>query len=271
MKKLARLIGTALACLAVVLAGAAPAVAAPKVDYVALGDSFSAGTGAITALTDYDGTPCLRSAHAYPHRIAAARGWNLNFQACQGATTADVMAQLGALSADTDVVTIGVGGNDTGFAPVLLACSTPGTTTDCLKAVTASQAAMVTTLPASLTKVYAAVRKAAPRAQIIAVGYPQLFSGTDCSPATDYTRTEQTLLNAATNVLNASIATTAARSGVRFVNPTSTFKGHAWCAKEPWINGPAFTEAPVIAAGSLHPNVYGQAAYATAIGTSLRS
>ncbi|MEZ5090396.1 MAG: SGNH/GDSL hydrolase family protein [Micropruina sp.] len=155
-----------------------------------MGDSFSAGTGAITQLGDYldlsDG--CLRSTHAYPRQIAAAQGWNLRHRACQGATTADVAGQLGALDSSTDVVTITIGGNDIGFIPVILACSTPGTTKDCLKAVVASQTAMVLRLPSALKKVYSAIKRAAPNARIVAVGYPRLFSGTDCSPETDYAR-----------------------------------------------------------------------------------
>lgn len=273
MKRAVRLIGLLALCLAAALAGIAPASAEPRVNYVALGDSFSAGTGAITQLGDYldlsDG--CLRSAHAYPRQIAAAQGWNLRHQACQGATTADVAGQLGALDSSTDVVTITIGGNDIGFIPVILACSTPGTTKDCLKAVVASQTAMVLRLPSALKKVYSAIKRAAPNARIVAVGYPRLFSGTDCSPETDYTRAEQLAMNIATDVLNASIAATAAKSGIGFVNPTKTFKGHAWCDQNAWINGPAFTAPLPFNAGSMHPNVAGQIGYATVVAKSLKN
>ena len=46
MKRAVRLIGLLALCLAAALAGIAPASAEPRVNYVALGDSFSAGTNA---------------------------------------------------------------------------------------------------------------------------------------------------------------------------------------------------------------------------------
>ena len=64
------------------------ATAAPGDSYVALGDSYSSGTGTRDYLAD--GTSCQRSARAYPSLIASARGLDLNFRACSGATTADV-------------------------------------------------------------------------------------------------------------------------------------------------------------------------------------
>lgn len=271
MKHLVRLIATLAVCLAAALAGVTSAQAKPPVNYVALGDSFSAGTGAIAQLSDYDFSDnCLRSKNAYPRLIAAAAGWNLHHDACQGATTADVSKQLGNLSKETDVVTITIGGNDIGFIPVVVTCATPGTTKDCLKVVAASEAAIVFKLPSALKKVYAAIKKAAPNARVIAVGYPRLFNGTDCSGQTDYTPIEQAAMNVATDLLNASIAVTAAKAGVEFANPRSTFKGHAWCDKKAWINPPDFFADPPVNAGSLHPNIAGQAGYAEVVGSRLR-
>ena len=61
---------------AVLVAVLAPAgagqAAAPS--YVALGDSYSSGTGTRTYLAD--GSGCLRSVYAYPSLIAAARGYS---------------------------------------------------------------------------------------------------------------------------------------------------------------------------------------------------
>lgn len=83
---------TALTCLA--LAAALPAQAAPGDRYVALGDSYSSGTGTGSYLDD--GTSCHRSTRAYPSLVAASGGLDLDLRACSGATTADVTAtQLG--------------------------------------------------------------------------------------------------------------------------------------------------------------------------------
>ena len=72
-------------------------MAPPPRPYVALGDSYSSGTGTRSYLAD--GTSCQRSTYAYPSLIAAARGYALNFRACSGAKVADVTnTQLGALT-----------------------------------------------------------------------------------------------------------------------------------------------------------------------------
>ena len=59
----------ALAATAALVVSAAPAHAAAA-SYVALGDSYSSGTGTRSYISD--GTSCLRSVHAYPSLIAPA-------------------------------------------------------------------------------------------------------------------------------------------------------------------------------------------------------
>ena len=60
----------------------APAQAAGS--YVALGDSYSSGTGTRSYIND--GTSCQRSAAAYPSLLSVSKGLTLNFRACSGAT-----------------------------------------------------------------------------------------------------------------------------------------------------------------------------------------
>ena len=75
----------------------APAGAAAQPRYVALGDSYSSGTGTRAYLAD--GTSCQRSVRAYPSLVAAAGGLSLNLRACSGATTSDVaMIRLNSCS-----------------------------------------------------------------------------------------------------------------------------------------------------------------------------
>ena len=100
----------ALAATAALVVSAAPAHAANP-SYVALGDSYSSGTGTRSYISD--GTSCLRSVYAYPSLIASAKGYDLNFRACSGAKIADVSnTQLSALSSSTAYVSISIGGND---------------------------------------------------------------------------------------------------------------------------------------------------------------
>ena len=106
---------SALAGVGAALALGSPAVAAGT-GYVALGDSYSSGTGTRTLHQRRHVVPAvgLRLPLARSPRRSASR---LTFRACSGATVADVTnTQLSALSSATAYVTISVGGNDAGFA-----------------------------------------------------------------------------------------------------------------------------------------------------------
>ena len=253
MAKLVRPLATAAAALCAVIGSlaAAPPAHAAALEYVALGDSYSSGTGTRTYFDD--GTTCQRSPLAYPSLIAAARGYFLNFRACSGATVADVTgAQLSALSAATSYVTISVGGNDAGFADVLTECAQPGWMSDCDEAIDGGQAFINNTLPGRLSSLYASIRSLAPAAQVVVVGYPRIFNGEDCNAFTWFSPQEQTRLNETSDLINGRISEQAAASGFSFANPTNAFIGHAVCADVEYLNG---LSNPI--SESYHPNVDG--------------
>lgn len=241
----------------------APAQAAGSA-YVALGDSYSSGTGTRTYLDD--GTTCQRSALAYPSLLAAGRGYALDLRACAGATVTDVSAvQLGALGPATTHVTLTVGGNDAGFAAVLTECAKPSWASNCGTAVDRAQGFIMTTLPGRLTTLYAAVRARAPQAQVVVAGYPRVFAGVDCNSLTWFSATEMSRLNATADLLNTTTAGLAAKAGFAFSNPTSAFTGHAVCSGSAWLNG---LSSPV--SESYHPNRLGHASgYAPVVGATL--
>lgn len=94
-------------------------------EYVALGDSFSAGTGTF----NYDLQACFRSTDSYPYYLVEHVGMSLpNFGACHGSVTDDIFssidgpAQSWRLSEDTKYVTLTIGGNDVGFSKVIKDC-----------------------------------------------------------------------------------------------------------------------------------------------------
>ena len=160
MSALRRMRGSLLAAASLALTAAllaAPPASGAAPSYVALGDSYSSGTGTRSYIAD--GTSCQRSTYAYPSLIAAARGYALNFRACSGARIADVTnTQLGALSAGTAYVTISVGGNDAGFADVITECALPWWAADCDGAIDGAQAFINNQLPGQLSTLYAAIR-----------------------------------------------------------------------------------------------------------------
>ncbi|WP_344137173.1 SGNH/GDSL hydrolase family protein [Pedococcus bigeumensis] len=241
---------------------AAPAQAASS--YVALGDSYSSGTGTRTYLND--GTSCQRSVYAYPSLISASKGLTLNFRACSGARVADVTnTQLGALTTSTTQVSISVGGNDAGFADVLTEWAQPGWMSDCNGAIDGAQSIITNTLPARLSTLYASIRAKAPNAKVVVVGYPRIFQGEDCNAFTWFSPAEETRLNQTADLLNSKTSAQAAAKGFTFVNPTSRFSGHAVCDDVEWLNG---LSNPV--SESYHPNVAGHRdGYAPLVSTPL--
>jgi lysophospholipase L1-like esterase len=243
---------TTLAATATGLALGLPADAAGTT-YVALGDSYSSGTGTRTYLAD--GTSCQRSVYAYPSLDAAALGLSLTFRACSGATVADVTnTQLSALTSSTSYVTISVGGNDAGFADVITECALPGWMSNCNRAIDGAQAYINGTLPGRLSTLYGSIRAKAPNARVIVVGYPRLFMGEDCNALTWFSPTEQSRLNGTADLLNSKLSSAAAAKGFTFANPTSRFIGHAVCDSPEWVNG---LSSPI--SESYHPNRAGHA------------
>ncbi|KGN42965.1 SGNH/GDSL hydrolase family protein [Knoellia aerolata] len=241
---------------------AAPAQAATS--YVALGDSYSSGTGTRSYLSD--GTTCQRSALAYPSLIAAAQGLTLNFRACSGATVADVTTtQLGALTSSTTHVSISVGGNDAGFANVLTECAKPAWASNCNGAIDTAQSYITNVLPGRLATLYSSIRSKAPNAKVVVVGYPRIFQGEDCNAFTWFSPTEEARLNQMADLLNGRTSTAAGAKAFGFANPTSRFIGHAVCDDVEWING---LSSPI--SESYHPNRPGHSSgYAPAVSTPL--
>ncbi|MEQ7125501.1 SGNH/GDSL hydrolase family protein [Actinopolymorpha sp. B11F2] len=238
-----------------------PAHAAPA--YTALGDSYSSGVG--TRSYYDDGTTCKRSPYAYPVLDAARLGAALTFAACSGAKVSDVRRnQLGGLSASTHYVTVSVGGNDAGFAPVIIKCAQPWPTT-CWGAIDNSQAFIRNTLPGLLDGLYSAIRNAAPHARVVVVGYPRLFNGEECNLAARISPGEQAELNATADLLATTIRARAAAHGFAFADARSAYTGHSVCDDAEWING---LSNPI--GESYHPNRAGQVGYANLVESALR-
>jgi hypothetical protein len=246
------LAATILAAVSALVVTALPAHAVSP-SYVALGDSYSSGTGTRTYISD--GTSCLRSVYAYPSLIATAKGYALNFRACSGAKISDVTAtQLSALGSSTAYASISVGGNDAGFASVLTTCAQPAWLSDCNGAIDKAQSYIRSTLPGALDGLYASMRSRAPQAKVTVVGYPRIFNGVDCNLLTWFSSTEMSRLNATADLLNSVTSGRAGAAGFSFANPTTAFTGHAVCSSSEWING---LSNPI--SESYHPNKAGHA------------
>lgn len=227
-----------------------PAQAAPG-KYVALGDSYSSGLGAGTYGTSGS---CKRSAYAYPQLWAnALQPSAFSFAACSGAVTSNVLnSQISAVTADTALVTISIGGNDAGFADVMMDCNF-GSDSTCIARNQEAQNFARATLPGRLDAVYSAIRSRAPSARVIVVGYPRIYQiGGTCSIG--LSDTKRSAINTSSNVLAQVIAGRAAAFGFTFLNGQSAFAGHEICASGTrWINSIVW---PIDE--SYHPNRAGQ-------------
>jgi hypothetical protein len=121
-----RRISAALCVLAFCLLFASPAVATK---YVALGDSYSSGTG---TRTFYEST-CQRSIYAYAYLLHNAHPeWTFVNATCSGAKTGDILnTQVNGVTSDTNWVTYTIGGNDAGFSSVITECAQPSWLSNC--------------------------------------------------------------------------------------------------------------------------------------------
>ncbi len=250
---------TLVASLALVGLTATTAPAAPPGPYVldALGDSYAAGSGVPPH------TECARSQSAYAVQLDGRQRIQLDdFVACGGATTVTLVTggQLAALDADTDLVTLTIGGNDIRWSTAVTACL-GGTDAQCAGAITLVTGLTTTVLPGLLDAVYASVAAAAPNAHVVVTGYPRLFSPEyggylAGSPA------ELAALNALADTLDTVITDAADRAGFQYVDVRARFDGHGANAPEPWILGAFDPQA-------FHPNADGYKAYTAAVNSAL--
>jgi lysophospholipase L1-like esterase len=251
--KLPRLVVSA-ACAAAVSA-ATVAVASPAsaatVNYVALGDSYSSGTG--TGSYDLDST-CQRSSRAYPAKWAAAHATtSFSFAACSGATTADVASkQLGSLNSSTTLVSITIGGNDAGFSSVMQTCVL-GSDSTCVNAVNNAKNFADTQLPGRLNSLYSTIRSKSPSARVVVLDYPHLYTTNDAG-CIGMSHTKHVALNSAADELDAVIGRAAAAAGFTFADVRGQFAGHELCSGQNWLNS---VTIPI--GNSYHPTATGHA------------
>ncbi len=247
---------------------AATPVAAPPLrgtvssplDYVALGDSYSAGLGG-----GHVSGSCERSDEAYPELLAQDDTIDLTrFAACSGATTSDVLTkQLGALDPRVQFITMTIGGNDLDVSSLPVACA-HGKTKQCTAAVDLSVSLLKTTLPGRLATTYQAIAKAAPNARILVADYPPFF---DIPAGADLESDELSgavAVDAAVVALDAAIekaVTKQQKAGtdIRFVG--ISFDGHGVNSDEPWF--------VLTGASAYHPTADGYVRYAQTIHDSL--
>lgn len=239
--------------------------------YVSMGSSYAAGLG----IAPYqEGAPlrCTRSTRNYANQLAAKRGLSLVDVGCSGARTSAILqpwgelpAQIDAVTADTALVTVTIGGNDIGLVGGLYggSCRVRGET-NCAPQSAPSEADY-TALKASMTGIVAAIRERAPRARIVLVEYPTILPATGVCAATPLSDQDADAARTKAARLLAVTREAAASGGAAVITTSELSRGHDACAAEPWMNGyPAPTGA-----APYHPNLAAMTAIAEALDAAL--
>lgn len=266
---------TAVAVLGTTIAGTAQASEKPGPSYVALGDSFTAGP---FIPFSQGGQPqgCGRSTMNYPTRVAETLGIALTDVSCSAAVIDHLTEpqktprgdtappQFDALRPGTDVVTVGIGGNDIGFWDIFTTCLKLAPTdprgAPCTRHYVTSDGDAVAKAIAAVRPRIAAVldgiHQRAPKARVLMVGYLDILppaSTWSCLPFTPIADGDVPYLHRSQQALNRLIADESAAHHASFVDVRTD--GHDACA--PW--GKQWVEGliPRSLAAPLHPNADG--------------
>lgn len=267
-----------LTSLSVVAATSSTAAAdQPTTPYVALGDSYSAGSGVLPL--DPSASPlCARTTRNYPNVVAQAIGASkaagtFTDVTCGGAQTKDfyssqywgVAPQLDAVTRDTKLVTLSIGGNDNDtFIGAIVACGSAG-------AATLGFGSPCKDLYGNkfkndvLTKTAPAVRKAledihakAPSARVAIVGYPWILPPTGgCFLTMPIAKGDVPYVRDLQATLNQVVEDAAAATGSEYVDLSVVSEGHDACKPigTRWVE-PLLWGTNVV---PVHPNALGEA------------
>jgi lysophospholipase L1-like esterase len=250
--------------------------AAPRFQrYVALGDSYTAAPG-VPGQTSNDG--CLRSSSNYPHLLATSLPVaQLVDVSCSGADTGDlkraqlrgVRPQLRAVTPATDLVTIGLGGNDLDlFMRLITTClrqdAATVTGTPCTDTLSPAVPDALDTIERNLVGAVRAVRAKAPSARVLLVGYPQILPAKGTCDEAPFARGDYAFARRVNHGLAQAVEKAARATRATYVDLWRASAGHDLCAADPWING---LDGP--GAAPFHPFAAEQSAVARLVQAAL--
>jgi lysophospholipase L1-like esterase len=272
-----------------------------------LGDSYIAGVGGVDPGEAYDsGTDtsdnrCRRTSYAWGPKIAGrlgATGDNLLFAACGGAKSPDVttrgqqprspagihgghpqvqtLADWSTPTSPADIVFLGVGGNDVGFADLASDCVAGPClwfAEDRLEAQTRQERYR---LVETYRSVLATARASNPNAELWVANYPNPVSGEVCTDVGyirligrvngyGLDRAEQVFLrDRFLATLNESVAWAADAAGAQILDLSTMAAGHELCSSELYFNGLSravdeIAQLSPASARTFHPNKAGYA------------
>lgn len=245
--------------------------------YVALGDSFAA-LGPTDAPTSGPAA-CHRSSRNYASLLAEdPRVGELVDVTCGGAETPDMTApqiaetppQFAALTPDTDLVTLSIGGNDIGFgAMVECIVQTPRAAVGapCRDRLEFTVTDALDGLGDRLDSVYAGIRERSPDARVVTTAYlPLVPADGGCDFVSRMSPGDVTWTRAVTERINRVVADAAHRAGADVVLPADA-QARSACAPP----AQRYTDFLGVETGShaMHPTAAGHRAMAEAVAAVL--
>ena len=248
--------------------------------YVALGDSYAAGP--LIPTTDL-AAGCGRSDHNYPHLLADALDVShLVDVTCSGATTRDlthvqrtfgdarIPPQIRAVTRDTSLVTVTIGGNDLDLFSTLVNTCTQLRSTDPQGAPCARRFASVgpdldravATISGNVAGVLRTIARRAPDARVVLVGYLRLAPDRGSCVGLPLAVGDYAEGRRISEGLDRALRKAARRTGTTYVDMYAASRGHDICSARPWVNGNVTVREKALA---FHPFAAGMRADAREI------
>jgi hypothetical protein len=259
---------------------------ADPISYVAMGDSYTAAPGVLPPSPTAP-PQCGQSAINYPHLVSAVFQFSLTDVSCGGAKTENFTTeqfpgvtppQFNALTPTTNVVSVGMGGNDfNAFGTLVFKCTAIDSAwlkehgnvgAPCKAALeTFIQGVLVADVAPS-NAALAGIRERSPNAKVFVVGYPEITPQNGfCPTAIPWTTGDLNWFRTIEQQGNELKKIGALANHDFFVDTFTPSIGHNACEPvgkrwiEPIIG--SLTKVP------LHPNAAGQVADAVDVGLSM--
>jgi len=245
-------------------------------EYVALGDSWTAGVVIVSAdgfpATEHAPIGCAQSHRNYPKLVAQELGVrSFRDASCGSATTADFRqpqedlpigapnpAQFDRLTRKTDLVTVGIGGNDVGIAAAGMEClnllpiRSPlqdgllpeipipivgghfpplgGCKDKYTRGGVDRLARRIRQVEPKLVRTLHQIRKISPRARVLVVDYMEVIPDHACYPLVPATDEDMRYIRAKFDQVNVMLRRAARRADVEFVSTARRTRGHDLCS-----------------------------------------